>query len=231
MCYTSLSLVPGHIGMCFVSKSISNILGKSYENTHHSLSWTWQLGKCLCPQSVSVFFSIMMAFWWLHFQIGLCISTWTTVTGSLAFAASTATFHTTRAFVEAQKINLKVLLQIESNKTTLLCSLSWGYPADKVPGCPVTRWPISAEFERSNEPWGNKGSLITTPKPSCHPQPAPQMSHWQPRHSWGHRCKILQPTQLSLFSATCEWTVSDIKVMGTVFEIWALFIRVLRWRR
>lgn len=62
-------------------------------------------------------------------------------------------------FVAAQKINLKVLLQIEKNKTTFLCSLSWGYPADRVPGCRVTCWPISAEFERSKEPWGNKRKL------------------------------------------------------------------------
>lgn len=73
MCYTSLSLVPGHVGMCFVSKSIYNILGKSYENTYHTLLWTWQLGKRLCPQSVSVFFSVIIMFWWLDFQMRLLL--------------------------------------------------------------------------------------------------------------------------------------------------------------
>lgn len=169
MCYTSLSLVPGHVGMCFVSKSIYNILGKSYENTYHTLLWTWQLGKCLCPQSVSVFFTIIIMFWWLDFPMGLCFFR-LNHSNRISYVCC---FHTTHAFIAAQKINLKVLLQIESNKTTFLCSLSWGYPADRVPGCRVTCWPISAEFERSKEPWGNKGSLITTPKPSCHPQPAP----------------------------------------------------------
>lgn len=124
-------------------------------------------------------------------------------------------------FCQSPENKLKgyILLQIENNKTLLLSSLSRGYQADRVPGCHVTCWPISAEFERCNEPRGNKGSLITTPKPSCRPQPAPRISHWQPSHSWGHRRKILQPTQPSLFSTICEWTVGDVKTGGTVFLI------------
>lgn len=71
--------------------------------------WTWWLGKCLCPHSASVFFSILMKFWCLDFQINVCSFTWTTIIGSLVFAASTAAFHMIHAFVEAQKINLKVI--------------------------------------------------------------------------------------------------------------------------
>lgn len=107
-----------------------------------------------------------------------------------------------------------ILLQIKNNKTTFLWSLSWGFRADKVPRCHVTRLPISAEFERGNEPWGNKRSLITTPKPSCRPQPAPQTSHWQLRHSWGQRREIVQPTQLTLFSVVWEQTASNIRLRG-----------------
>ena len=121
-------------------------------------------------------------------------------------------------FCQSPENQLKgyILSQIENNKTPFLSSVSWGYQADRVPGCHVTHRPISAEFERCNEPGGNKGSLITTPKPSCRPQPAPRISCWQPSHSWGRRGEILQPTLLGTIS---EWTVSDVKTGGTVFLV------------
>lgn len=137
---------------------------------------------------------------------------------SCVSAASTATLYDA-CFCRSPEKNLKgyIVLQIENNKTSLLWPVSRGYQADSVPGCHVTRWPISTEVVCSNEPWGNKGSLITTPKPSCRPQPAPQMSHWQPSHSWGHRHKKLQPTQLSLFSTICERSVKNKRCSFKIF--------------
>lgn len=169
-----------------------------------------------------------MKFCWLEarfmrtdFQINVCFYTWTTIIGVCCIPCLRRYISHDPCFCRSPENHLKgyILLQIENNKTPVFSSLSRGYRADGVPGCHVTGWPISAEFAPCNEPGGNKGSLITTPKPSCRPQPAPQMSHWQPSHSWGHWRKIQQPTQPSLFSTICEWTVNDVKIRGTVFPI------------
>lgn len=90
--------------------------------------------------------------------------------------------------------------QSEKIKASCSASFSKGDRADKVPARHETRRPISAEFERRNESEGNKRSFITTPKASCHPQPAAQMSHWQPSHSWRHGKGVLQATERCLYT-------------------------------
>lgn len=116
----------------------------------------------------------------------------------------------------------ELLWQIENNKTTVLCSVSRGYQADRVPWLQCDCWPISAEFEPCNEPGGNKGSLITTPKPSCRPpQPAPQIPHWQPSHSW-----VLQSLLCSLQSLS-KWTEHmGMKFLGFFFVRIFVFMKV-----
>lgn len=160
----------------------------------------------------------------IHFQINACFNTLNTRVCYICCFHSYISRDACFCLSPENQLKGYILLQIETNKTPLLSSLSRGYQADRVPGCHVTHWPISAEFERCNEPGGNKGSLITTPKPSCRPQPAPQMSYWQPSHSWGHRRKILQLTQPSLFSKVFEWTVTEVKTEGTVFQIFSSIV-------
>lgn len=130
-----------------------------------------------------------------------------------------------------QKINLKVRYCYKFQIMKLVSShLSLGVTGQTV--FPA-RQPISAEFEHCNEPGGNKASLITTPKPSCCPQPSPRKSHWQPSHSWGQRHKILQPTLPFLLRTICEWTAKCCENRGYSFSRFfqALFAYIIVWRR
>lgn len=149
----------------------------------------------------------------------MCFSTWTTIIGVCCICClHSATFHMSHTFVGAREISLKVIY-CHKLKIIKLPSSGLSPGVTRQTGSLAAMWltgQLVQNLSFCNEPGGNKGSLITTPKPSCRPEPAPRISCWQPSHSWGHRGEILQPTLPGTIS---EWTVSDVKTGGTVFLV------------
>ncbi len=130
-----------------------------------------------------------------HLQINVCFYTWTTITGVCCVCCSYSHISRDSCLCQKPENQLKgyILVQIENNKPPS-SRLSPGVTGQT--GSLAAVWlagQLVQNLSAVTSQGGIKGVWLQHLNLPVALKPAPQISQWQPSHSWGRRHKCSRP--------------------------------------